>query len=105
LDNIVQDWSYWRQDEWGSQEFDLSRFPNADSMINALHKNNVHFMISVWPKFYEGITAYKDFDKKGWLYKRNIADRQRDWIAQGYVSTFYDAFNAGREKRILGSAE
>ena len=99
IDNIVQDWSYWKQDDWGSQEFDLSRFPNADSMIDVLHnKYNTHFMISVWPKFYEGIDAYKSFNDKGWLYKRNIADRQRDWIAQGYISTFYDAFNADARK-------
>ncbi len=99
LDNIVLDWNYWEQDKWGSQEFDKSRFPNADSMISVLHnKYNTHFMISVWPKFYEGIPAYNDFKKHGWLYTRNVADSQRDWIAQGYVSTFYDAFNAGARK-------
>jgi alpha-D-xyloside xylohydrolase len=99
LDNIVLDWSYWKENDWGSQEFDASRFPNVDSMIRVLHnKYNTHFMISVWPKFYEGIKAYNDFDKKGWLYKRNIADRQRDWIAKGYVSTFYDAFNNEAKK-------
>lgn len=99
LDNIVLDWSYWKQDDWGSQDFEKSRFSNPDSMIKVLHeKYNAHFMISVWPKFYEGIAAYNEFDKKGWLYKRNIADRQRDWIAQGYVSTFYDAFNEGAQK-------
>ena len=96
IDNIVLDWNYWKQDQWGSQEFDESRFPNPDSMIKVLHeKYKARFMISVWPKFYEGISAYKNFDEKGWLYKRNIANRQRDWIAQGYVSTFYDAFNRG----------
>lgn len=94
LDNIVQDWSYWKENDWGSQEFDATRFPNPDSMITALHKRyHTRFMISVWPKFYEGIKAYEDFKAKGWLYPRNIADRQRDWIAQGYISTFYDAFN------------
>lgn len=99
LDNIVLDWSYWKQTDWGSQEFDATRFSNPDSMINVLHnKYHSHFMISVWPKFYEGITAYNEFDKKGWLYKRNIADRQKDWIAQGYVSTFYDAFNNNAKK-------
>jgi alpha-D-xyloside xylohydrolase len=99
LDNIVLDWSYWKQNDWGSQEFDISRFPNPDSMIKVLHeKYNTRFMISVWPKFYEGINAYNEFDKKEWLYKRNIADRQRDWIAQGYVSTFYDAFNENAQK-------
>lgn len=94
LDNIVEDWSYWKENDWGSQEFDTTRFPSPDSMIATLHnKYHTKFMISVWPKMYEGIPAYKDFNDRGWLYKRNIADQQRDWIAKGYVSTFYDAFN------------
>jgi alpha-D-xyloside xylohydrolase len=99
IDNIVLDWNYWREPEWGSQEFDQSRFPSPDSMIAALHKKyHTHLMISVWPKFYEGISTYKQFDKNGWLYKRNIADSQRDWIGKGYVSTFYDAFNKDARK-------
>jgi alpha-D-xyloside xylohydrolase len=94
IDNIVLDWSYWREAEWGSQDFDETRFPSPDSMIDVLHKKyNTQIMISVWPKFYEGIPIYNEFEKKGWLYKRNIADRQRDWIGKGYISTFYDAFN------------
>jgi alpha-D-xyloside xylohydrolase len=99
IDNIVLDWSYWREAEWGSQDFDEKRFPAPDSMIDVLHKKyNTQIMISVWPKFYEGIPAYREFDKKGWLYKKNIADRQRDWIAKGYGSTFYDAFNENARK-------
>ena len=99
IDNIVLDWNYWRESEWGSQDFDETRFPSPDSMINALHRNyNAHIMISVWPKFYEGISTYNEFDKKGWLYKKNVADRQRDWIGKGYVSTFYDAFNKDARK-------
>ena len=94
LDNIVLDWSYWAEDKWGSQDFDLARFPDAEGMIKQLHeKYKTHFMISVWPKFYEGIDAYNDFDKQGFLYKVNIQNRQRDWIGKGYVSTFYDAYN------------
>lgn len=99
LDNIVEDWSYWKQDDWGSQDFDASRFSNPDSMIDVLHnKYHTQFMISVWPKFYEGIDAYKKFNANGWLYTRNIADRQRDWIGKGYISTFYDPFNEGARK-------
>lgn len=94
LDNIVQDWFYWKEDEWGSQSFDASRFPRPDSMIAVLHeKYKARFMISVWPKFYEGIPNYLYFKKNGWLYTRNIADRQKDWVGPGYVSTFYDVFN------------
>jgi alpha-D-xyloside xylohydrolase len=99
IDNIVLDWSYWREAGWGSQDFDETRFPSPDSMIDVLHKKyNTQIMISVWPKFYEGISTYKEFEKKGWLYKRNIADGQRDWIGKGYVSTFYDAFNKDARK-------
>nr|WP_294795817.1 TIM-barrel domain-containing protein [uncultured Mucilaginibacter sp.] len=99
MDNIVLDWSYWKEAEWGSQDFDATRFSSPDSMISVLHKKyNTQIMISVWPKFYEGISAYKEFDKNGWLYKKNIADRQRDWIGKGYTSTFYDAFDSGARK-------
>jgi len=94
LDNIVEDWSYWKEDQWGSQQFDETRFPDAAGMIKTLHETyNTRFMISVWPKFYEGIDTYNEFNKNGWLYKRNIANRQKDWISKGYVNTFYDAFN------------
>lgn len=94
LDNIVQDWSYWKEDQWGSQEFDSSRFPSPGEMIAELHgKYKAQLMISVWPKFYEGIPAYCEMNRHGWLYTRNIADSVRDWIGHGYHSTFYDVFN------------
>jgi alpha-D-xyloside xylohydrolase len=99
IDNIVQDWFYWKESQWGSQEFDPSRFPSPDSMIRVLHnKYNTQFMISVWPKFYEGVAAYNEFNKKGWLYKRNVYDSIRDWVGPGYHSTFYDVFNENARK-------
>jgi alpha-D-xyloside xylohydrolase len=94
LDNIVLDWSYWKPAEWGSQEFDPSRFPDPDGLIKTLHeKDHLHFMISVWAKINEYTSVYNDFKAKGYLYPRNIANRTKDWIAPGYTSTFYDAFN------------
>lgn len=92
IDNIVLDWFYWKPDQWGSQEFDPSRFPDPEGMIKDLHeKYNAHFMISVWPKFYTGTKNYDLFNEKGWLYKQNVLNKQKDWV--GYVSTFYDAYN------------
>jgi alpha-D-xyloside xylohydrolase len=92
IDNIVLDWFYWEADKWGSQQFDKTRFPNAEQMIKDLHeKYNTNLMISVWPKFYEGIDNYKIMNDKNWLYKMNVDIKRKDWI--GYVSTFYDAFN------------
>nr|WP_068890096.1 glycoside hydrolase family 31 protein [Pedobacter panaciterrae] len=93
LDNIVLDWSYWKQPEWGSQQFDPARFANPDEMIKSLHKQNVNLMISVWPKFNKGFDIYDELNKENFLYKRNIADGRVDWIGKGYSNTFYDAFN------------
>ncbi len=98
LDNIVLDWSYWKEDQWGSFEFDEDRFPDPAGMVADLHRQHIQIMISAWPKFYEGIESYQRFDSNNWLYKQNILDRQRDWIGKGYVSTFYDAFNADARK-------
>lgn len=97
LDNIVLDWFYWPEDKWGDHQFDASRFPDPAGMVEELHENlNAHFMISVWPKFYTGTENYRKMDEKGWLYKANIDDNQKDWV--GYVSTFYDAFNPDARK-------
>ena len=93
LDNIVLDWSYWKEPEWGSQEFDPARFPHPEQMIRELHQQHVNLMISVWPKFNKGFAVYDGLDQENLLYKRNIADGRRDWIGKGYQNTFYDAFN------------
>ncbi len=93
IDNIVQDWQYWPDDGWGDHEFDPERFPDPEGMIKTLHDSlNTKIMISVWPKYYVGTGNYKYMNSKGWLYTRNVEKGQKDWI--GYVSTFYDAFNA-----------
>ncbi|MBN1481610.1 DUF5110 domain-containing protein [candidate division KSB1 bacterium] len=96
LDNIVQDWFYWPEDKWGDHEFDPLRFPDPEGMVRELHENlHAHIMISVWPKFYLGTANYAAFKEKGWLYKRNVEKGERDWVGQGYVSTFYDPYSQG----------
>ncbi len=96
LDNIVQDWFYWKENQWGSHEFDPTRFPDPDGMVKELHDNlHTRIMISVWPKFYVGTRHYDEFKEKGWLYMHNVEIGQRDWVGPGYVSTFFDPFSAG----------
>ena len=69
LDNIVLDWRYWPDPEWGSHRFDPERFPDPKAMTDELHNElNTHIMISVWPKFYKDIPNYKKFEENGWLY-------------------------------------
>lgn len=92
IDNIVQDWSYWAEHDWGSHDFDKVRFPDPEGMVKRLHDQNFRIMISVWPKVNEASSVYPEFNKKGWLYPRNIFDGRKDWIGKGYTSTFYDPF-------------
>ncbi|WP_262248841.1 glycoside hydrolase family 31 protein [Parapedobacter soli] len=94
IDNLVQDWSYWREHDWGSHNFDPARFPDPDGMVKRLHDNHFRLMISVWPKINEESSVYARFRDNGWLYMRNIYDGRKDWIGKGYTSTFYDPFNA-----------
>lgn len=98
LDNIVQDWNYWKQDEWGSHEFDETRYPDPKSMVDRVHGMNAHLMISVWPKFYASTDHYKEFDANGWMYTRAVEDSIRDWVGPGYIGSFYDAYSAGARK-------
>ncbi|MBN2612679.1 MAG: DUF5110 domain-containing protein [Bacteroidales bacterium] len=99
LDNIVLDWFYWREDDWGSHEFDKERFPDPDGMIKELHDSfNTRIMISVWPKFYRGTGHFDQMNEKGFLYQRNLQLERKDWVGPGYISTFYDAFNPEARK-------
>ncbi|MEO7099488.1 MAG: TIM-barrel domain-containing protein [Luteolibacter sp.] len=58
IDGIIQDWQYWptlnqttAAGGWGSHLFDPTRYPDPVAMMNTLHGQNVHALISVWAKF------------------------------------------------------
>ena len=106
LDNIVQDWLYWPQDQWGCQCFDPARFPNPAAMVNEVHRSGAHIMISVWAKYYRGIANYQALDAIGGIYRRManpkpgepsdpnyIKAMYLDWVGPGYFNAFYDPYN------------
>ncbi|MEO8020152.1 MAG: TIM-barrel domain-containing protein, partial [Pseudomonadota bacterium] len=93
LDNIVMDWFYWKEDQWGSHQFDKSRFPDPKGMLDKLHAQNARFMISVWPKFYPGTDNYKELDAAGFMYHGNIEAGALDWVGPGYKNSFYDPYS------------
>ena len=95
IDNIVQDWNYWPEDQWGSHQFEASRFPNPQAMLDSVHAMHGRFMISVWPKFYCNTDNYKELDAKGWMYIQSPTDDIHDWVGPGYKNGFYDAYDAG----------
>jgi alpha-D-xyloside xylohydrolase len=98
IDNIVLDWNYWPETQWGSHDFDKTRFPDPKAMVDSIHALHGHMMISVWPKFYVGIEHYKEFDRNGWMYQQSVKDGLVDWIGKGYHYSFYDAYSPDARK-------
>ena len=96
FDNIVQDWFYWKEDAWGSHQFDPARFPDPQAWINSIHDKHARLMISVWGKFYPGTSNFDAMHARGFLYEQNLKEGLKDWIGHPY--TFYDAFNPDARK-------
>ena len=106
LDNIVQDWLYWPQDQWGCQCFDPARFPDPKAMVDDAHANGAHVMISVWAKYYKGLPTYDALNAIHGIYEKMSNPRPDepkdpnyikwmylDWVGPGYFNAFYDAYN------------
>ena len=96
VDNIVQDWQYWADDQWGSHEFEASRYPDPEKMLDDVHEMHGRFMISVWPKFYTNTEHYKELKAAGYAYTHAEEDGLEDWL--GHQQSFYDAYAAGGRK-------
>jgi len=95
IDNVVLDWRYWVDDQWGSHDFDAARFPDPKAMVDEAHALNTQVMISVWAKFYPHTENGKALDAKGFLYRRPLDAGQQDWVGPGYANTFYDPYAPG----------
>jgi len=96
VDNIVQDWQYWPDDQWGSHEFEADRYPDPEKMLDDVHDMGGRFMISVWPKFYTNTEHYQELKKAGYAYTHAEDDGLVDWL--GYKQSFYDAYAPGGRK-------
>ena len=84
IDNIIQDWDYWDgAANWGQLFFDEKKYPNPKEMIDIIHKQNFHIMISVWPGLGPNTPIYKDMQQRGFLY------HPVGWAGFRY----YDAYN------------
>ena len=98
LDNIVQDWRYWKDDAWGAHQFDPSRYPDPRAMIAKVHALHAHFMISVWPKFYPSTDDYRELAARGDIFPLSVKLGIKDWVGPGYPFGFYDPFSAAARR-------
>jgi len=68
VDALILDWITWEDNMWGQKTLDPKRFPNPDSMMEKLHEDNVHLMISIWPNMTAACDNYKEFKARNLLY-------------------------------------
>jgi alpha-D-xyloside xylohydrolase len=69
IDGIIQDWNYWGGNtNWSSMFFDETKYPNPKEMIDILHQQNFHLMISIWAGLGPATAIAKDMEQRGYLY-------------------------------------
>ena len=101
MDCIVLDWISWKDNEWGQKSYDPERFPDPKGMIDKLHKDHVHFMISIWPTMASNTENHKEFaEKKLFLpacsvydaFKKEARDLYFDQLKRTHFSYGTDAW-------------
>ncbi len=103
IDAIVQDWFWWVT--MGNPTFDAKRYPDPKGMVDELHRNNLHLMVSVWPFFRPHADGhpeapdpvFREMDQKGYFVAKTIAPSFHP-VGQA----LYDAFNPEARKYYWG---
>jgi len=93
LDGIIQDWQYWTPHPWGSHQFDSNRYPDPAKLMQELHAEHVHALISVWPRFDVGSSNANELRAAGALYPEILP-----YGGHHTKSQWYDPFNPAARK-------
>lgn len=86
VDVIVQDWYYWEPLPIGSHVMNQDRYPNPKAMVDSLHNENFHAMISIWPVFGSGTKNFDALKKSG-----DLTSITWDNVVTHTFDTYYDA--------------
>lgn len=69
LDGIIQDWQYWGNNYlWNAMEFMSQDFSNPQAMMENIHSNNAHAIISIWSSFGPMTKQFRELESKGLLF-------------------------------------
>ena len=67
VDVLVQDWQYWGKYGWNAMKFEEDQYPKPKELLDQLHAENLHMMISVWSRFGEDTDVYKRMSARSLL--------------------------------------
>ena len=96
VDNIVQDWFWWVT--MGEMKWNPS-YPDPQGLINTLHDEHFHLMVSIWPYFRPGSATYDQFDKNGWF-----IDKTKSVSFHPLGQALYDPTNPAAAKQYWANA-
>lgn len=88
LDAVIQDWQYWEPGQWGSHRFDPARYPDPAAMVSALHAQNVHAIISVWPRLDQQTANLAELEQVNGIYPKVYPN-----VYPAGHGKWYDPFN------------
>jgi alpha-D-xyloside xylohydrolase len=88
IDNIVLDAGW--ETEFGSRTFN-SNYPDPKSMVQRLHDQHVHLMVSIWPLFQQGNANFDAMQSKGYFV--TLGPNHLPSYLPG--ARLYDAFSPG----------
>ena len=88
VDAIVQDWYYWYPLPIGSHVMYPTTYPNPKAMVDSLHDEHFHAMISIWPCFGSGTNNFNALKAAG-----NLTPLVWNNIITHTPDTYYDAHN------------
>ncbi|WP_022762029.1 glycoside hydrolase family 31 protein [Butyrivibrio sp. AD3002] len=67
VDTLILDWLSWEDGQWGQKSFDPVRFPDPAGMVERLHEQGIHFMMSIWPNMSPNTENNREFRERGML--------------------------------------
>jgi alpha-D-xyloside xylohydrolase len=88
VDVVVQDWYYWEPLPIGSHVMNPQRYPDPRGMLDSLHREHLHGMISIWPVFGKGTADYDALAAIG-----GLTTITWDNVVTHTFDTYYDAHN------------
>jgi alpha-D-xyloside xylohydrolase len=88
VDVVVQDWYYWEPLPIGSHVMNPQRYPDPKAMVDSLHNEHLHAMISIWPVFGKGTANFDALKAMG-----GLTAITWDNVVTHTFDTYYDAHN------------
>jgi len=92
VDVLVQDWQYWGKYGWSAMKFDENHYPEPKKMLDQLHRDDLHLMISIWSRFGEDTDVYKKMSARSLLIP---GTPWTDFFNPDAQTTFWSELNKG----------